>query len=191
MKKNIISKILIAGLFFICCSNIKVNVPFSEDFNFSEIYKTLKISKKIILVRYQESDYFLANLYTCNPSFYNEKVRKRTYYLKENKVINNIVVTEYIFKNSDFASKSFKIAAEYADFIRKLERKDYSKRCYEIWDEQLYFVTYKNNHIYIFTTLDNLKFDKNNNVEAIINNSKEILLDDFYNEFDSKCKILD
>jgi len=61
-----------------------------------------------------------------------------------------------------------------------------------MWDEEPYFVTQKQNHIYVYTTLDNLKFDdKNNSVEAIINNSNQILLDDLYNEFNASYKKLD
>ncbi|MWB95446.1 hypothetical protein GON26_13835 [Flavobacterium sp. GA093] len=192
MRIKKITLIIFTMIISLMCSSHKKNIIFTDDFNFIQIYEELKISKTIKLVRFQEDDYFSAHLYKCKTSFYKDIIKKRTYYLHENKAINNIIVTEYLFKDSVAANQSFNIVNEYVTFLRNLERKDYSKKCYEIWDEQPYFVTQMQNHIYIYTILDDLKFDKNNNsIETIINNSKEILLDDLYNEFDSKCKILD
>lgn len=166
------------------CSSYKRDIIFADDFNFTQIYEKLKISKTIKLVRFQDDDYFSAHLNKCKTSFYKDVIKKRTYYLRENNIINNIVITEYLFKDSVDANQSYSIINEYVTFLRNLERKDYSKKCYEIWDEQPYFVAKKQNHIYIYTTLDNLRFDEeNSSVEAVINNSKEILLDDLYNEF--------
>lgn len=183
---------IITLIIFIMCSSYRKNVILADDFNFTKIYEGLKISKTIKLIRFQDDDYFSAHIYKCKTSFYKDVIKERTYYLRENKTINNIVITEYLFKDSIATNNSFKIINEYVAFIRNLERKDYGKKCYEMWDEQPYFVTQKQKHIYVYTTLDNLKFDdKNNSVEAIINNSNQILLDDLYNEFNASYKKLD
>lgn len=184
MKKDLRLFVILISIFLICSSNKNMNNSVNEDFNFKEIFYNLKISKKIKLIRCQETDFYLANIYTCKVAFYKDIVKKRSYYLMESNKINNIVVTEYIFSNSISAKKAFEIADEYANYLRKLERKNYNKRCYDIWDEQLYYAVSKENHVYILTTLDNLNFTEvNNSVDNIFNNTKEILLDDFYNEF--------
>ncbi len=182
MKKNLTSIFLPIIVFFITTSS--VTKPFSDDFNFNQVFNTLEISKKIKLIRSQDSDFFLANLHTCKPSFYKDLIKSKTYYLSENKNQNNIALTEYIFKDSISAKKAFVIANDYANYIRNLERKNYAKKCYEIWDEQVYYARQRENHIYLFNTLDNIIFtEKNNSAEAFFNNSKEVLIDDFYNEF--------
>lgn len=182
MKKKLITIFVTIIVLFISTSS--VNITFADDFNFNQIFSTLEISKKIKLIRSQDNDFFLANLHTCKLPFYKDLIKSKSYYLGENKKTNNIVVTEYIFKDSISAKKAFVIVDDYANYTRKLERKNYGKRCYDIWDEQVYYVRHIENHIYIFNTLDNLIFtEKNNSAEAFFDNTKEILIDDLYNQF--------
>lgn len=157
----------------------KNNSEIDDDFNFLQLFQKSNIKNKTKIVSIKDSDYFKGNLSGCNSQFYKGLIKCKMYYIKNKK--NHIIVEEYIFDNNANSKKSFQSVIRYSDFTRKLKRKDFNKRCYDIWDEQIYYATNENKHIYLLTMINDLYFkDKNTSVENIFIENKTILIDDLY-----------
>lgn len=142
MKKIIIFFLCI--FFCNCIAQKTKNVP---DFNFIKLLKSSKMDAKIKTLGFKDADYFKGNINKCKSSFYKGFLKTRFYQLKNKK--NNIIVAEYIFKDSTSSNNAFKIISDYANLIRTLKRINYSERCIDLWEDQIYYAISKGEHIYL------------------------------------------
>ena len=176
--KNIII-ILVCLCVHTCDKQEETGKGANNDFNFKALFQNFKIKNGLKIIEVKKQDYFKGNLSGCNSTFYKGLIKNEMYYLKNQK--NDIIVEEYVFDNNTSSKVAFQNILKYSDFTRKLIRRDYNKRCYDIGDEQVYYAVNKDKHIYLLTVINNLFFkDGNTSVEDVVKNNKAILIDDLY-----------
>lgn len=157
----------------------------SGDFIFLPKFRTLKISRKLKLVRTKTNlDYFSIPIYDCIRDFYHDTTGIKSYDLEDKSKTNRIGITEYIFKDSTAANKAFTIAYAHAESVRKKRRVDFGSLCVPHQAGVFFYASKSGAHVYLYSIAYNFQYYNagQDSVDTNMQNDKRILLDDIYKE---------
>lgn len=173
---------LLAGLLVTAKSN-------TIHYLFLKKFELMKISKQLKVVRIRNDDQFEWPLQKCIPGFYHDLIGLKGYYLVDKKKINNISITEYVFKDTTAANTAYHKAYDYAESVRKLTREQFTELCFKMPSPQIYYASKEDNHVYIYSEYYNfIYYSGKESVETNMNNDQRILLDDIYKQMTSVQK---